>query len=699
MSSRTRRFASVAPGSGVSDALVSDSALAGSAGPDSRVPGNASARSAVPDPSGPERAWSIADSAELYCTASWGAQFFFVNEHGHVAVNAMDEAATTMDVVAIVEELRRRGVQFPVLLRFQDVLRARVRRLNEAFRNAIEDAGYGNDYRAVYPIKVNQLHEVVDELLDAGKPYGMGLECGSKAELIAALPQLDDETLLVCNGVKDKSMLSLMIAGQRLGRNSIPVIENYSEFTDLKGLAFNAGFVPRLGVRVRLATPGSGRWSESSGENSKFGLSVAELLSMLRELEAGGLADRLVLLHCHIGSQIADIHVLKQAAREVTRIYAELVSRGAGIGYLDLGGGLGVNYDRDQLEKGTSINYSLQEYANAVVFTVHEICAAHGVAEPIIVTESGRALTAHHSALIVPVLGTRAKDDPAVEFTVGAEASEPVRAMHAILSWLESIDMPGELLEAYHDANERLGEARSLFSLGYLDLEQRALAESLYWRVCSKLLAALRRGPGANLPELAELERQLTDLYLCDFSIFQSMLDHWAIGQPFPIMPIDRLDERPDRRGVLVDLTCDSDGRVSHYVSAHADNSFLPLHAPRAGEPYYLAFFLMGAYEDIVGDAHNLFGRVSEAHIYADPEEADNFWIEKIVPGTAIQDMLAQVQYFPNDLHRRMSELVRAKIQEGVVRPTQGIAILDQYMACFAQNTYCNPRDMEQDAP
>ncbi|WP_428101359.1 biosynthetic arginine decarboxylase [Candidatus Rariloculus sp.] len=658
-----------------------------------------SAQSPIFDPAGSEPAWSGADSAELYRTASWGAQFFFVNKDGHVAVNAMNEAATTMDLVAIVDELRRRGVQFPVLLRFQDVLRARVKRLNEAFRNAIEEAGYGNDYRAVYPIKVNQLHEVVDELLDAGKPYGMGLECGSKAEFIAALPQLDDDTLLVCNGVKDKSMLSLMISGQRLGRNAIPVIENYSEFVDLKGLAFNAGFVPRIGVRVRLATPGSGRWSDSSGVNSKFGLSVAELLSMLRELEASGLSDRLMLLHCHIGSQIADIQVLKQAAKEVTRIYAELISRGAGVEYLDLGGGLGVNYDRDHLEEDAGINYSLQEYANAVVFTVHEICAAHGVAEPILVTESGRALTAHHSVLIVPVLGTRSKDDPALEFTVGEGASEPVQALNTILSCLDSTGTTGELLEAYHNANARLDEVRSLFTLGYLDLEQRALAESLYWRLCSKLLAALKMVPGVSVPEVAELERQLTDLYQCDFSIFQSMLDHWAIGQPFPIMPINRLDERPTRRGVLVDLTCDSDGRVSHYVSANADNSFLPVHAPNAGEPYYLAFFLMGAYEDIVGDAHNLFGRVSEAHIYADPDEPDNFWIEKIIPGTAIQDMLAQVQYFPNDLHRRMSELVRAKINAGVVRPTQGIAILDQYMACFPQNTYCNPRDMEQEAP
>ena len=642
--------------------------------------------------------WTVADATELYRIASWGDPFFFVNPAGHMAVRALDEAGTTMDVVTIVNELHRRGVQFPVLIRFQDVLRAQVRRINEAFRSAIAEANYGNIYRGIYPIKVNQLHEVVDELLDAGRPYGMGLECGSKAELIASLPQIDGETLLVCNGVKDRTMLSLMIAGQKLGQNIVPVIEKYSEFVDLKGLAFSTGYMSQLGVRVRLATRGSGRWSESSGTNSKFGLNVAELMRMVNELEAGGIQNKLVLLHCHIGSQIADIQVLKQATKEVAQIYSELVRRGIGLKYLDVGGGLGVNYDKGHLEEDAGINYSLEEYANAVVFTIKEVCAANEVPTPILVTESGRALTAHHSVLIVPVLGAHSKDDPNQTLTVEEGAAEPVHALNAILTVLPKTRKQAELLEAFHDAKERLEEVRTLFTLGYLPIEQRALAESIFWRVCSGLLKALKRSPDSSRPEIIELEDALTDQYLCDFSVFQSMLDHWAIGQPFPIVPIDRLDQAPDRRAVLVDLTCDSDGKVSHYVSSR-DNRFLPLHTPVTSEPYYLGFFLMGAYEDIVGDAHNLFGRVSEAHVYADAEEPGYFWIEKIIHGTAVQDMLAQVQYFPNDLHRRMSELVRAKIQANVVRPTQGMEILDQYMACFPQTTYCNPRDMEREAP
>ena len=642
--------------------------------------------------------WTTQDSAELYRTASWGDPYFFVNDAGHVAVRSLSSPATAMDIVLIVAELRKRGVQLPVLIRFQDILRSQVQRLNEAFRAAIEESGYENVYRGIYPIKVNQLHEVVDELLDAGRPYGMGLECGSKAELIAALPQIDGDTLLVCNGVKDRAMLSLMLSGQRLGQNIIPVIEKYSEFVDLKTLAAQTGTAAKMGVRVRLATRGSGRWSESSGVNSKFGLSVAELVRMAEDLEATGHADRLVLLHCHIGSQIADIQVLKQAAKEVTRVYAELVERGIGLKYLDLGGGLGVNYDKGHFEEDAGINYSLQEYANAVIYSVKEVCDANGVPAPIIVTESGRALTAHHSVLIVPVLGAHAKDDSAARIAVPKGAAEPVHALNRILAYLPSIRTTGELLEAYHDSNERLEEVRSLFSLGYLDLEQRALGETLYWRLCTQLLTALRKNSENELPEMTELERLLTDQYLCDFSVFQSMLDHWAIGQPFPIMPIDRLDERPTRRGLLVDLTCDSDGKVSHYVSSQPDHRYLPVHALDQDKPYFLAFFLMGAYEDIVGDAHNLFGRVAEAHVYADAEEPDNFWIEKIIQGTAVQDMLAQVQYFPNDLHRRMSEIVRAKIQAGVVRPTQGMQILDQYMAVFPQNTYCNSNDVEQDS-
>lgn len=641
--------------------------------------------------------WSVADAIDLYRVQSWGEPFFFINDQGHVGIRALDEHGTTMDMVKIVAELRRRGVQFPFLIRFQDILRAQVRRINEAFRQAIADAGYGNVYRGIYPIKVNQLHEVVDELLDAGRPYGMGLECGSKAELIACLPHIDGDTLLVCNGVKDRTMLSLMIAGQKLGQNIVPVMEKYSEFTELKGLQFTTGYMSQLGVRVRLATRGSGRWSESSGTNSKFGLNISELMTMVNELEALGHQSKLVLLHCHIGSQIADISVLKQATKEVAQIYCALVKRGIGLKYLDVGGGLGVNYDKGSLEEDSGINYSLEEYANAVIFTIKEVCDSNDVATPVLVTESGRALTAHHSVLIVPVLGAHPKDDPTLDLTVAEDAAEPVHALNKILTTLPKTRKQAELLEAYHDANESLDEVRQLFTLGYLPIHERGLAESIYWRICTHLLRALKRSPDSPRPEIIELEDKLTDQYLCDFSVFQSMLDHWAIGQPFPILPIDRLEEQPDRRAVLVDLTCDSDGKVVHYVSAR-DSDYLPLHTTRPDESYLLGFFLMGAYEDIIGDAHNLFGRVSEAHVYADHEEPDNFWIEKIIPGTAVQDMLAQVQYFPNDLHRRMSELVRAKIQANIVRPTQGMEILDQYMACFPQTTYCDTRNLEKDS-
>jgi arginine decarboxylase len=636
----------------------------------------------------PAHPWSVAQSSELYRIESWGAPYFFVNDFGHMAVGSLDSKGTELDIAVIVAELRQRGVELPVLIRFQDILSSQVRRLNEAFNAAIADSGYGNIYRGVYPIKVNQLHEVVDEIRDAGRPYGLGLECGSKAELIAALPQMDDDTLLICNGVKDRSMLSLMLAGQRLGQNVVPVVERVEEFHDLLSLAGKSDI--RLGVRIKLATRGSGRWSESSGVNSKFGLSISELVRMLDELERLGRSKNLVLLHCHIGSQIADIQVLKQATKEITRIYAEVTRRGFNVEYLDLGGGLGINYDKGHYEEDAGINYSLQEYANAIVFTVNEVCQSNGVTPPVLVSESGRALTAHHSVLIVPVLGVQRKCDDTALPEVPDDAVEPLKKLEDIASYVETFGEANELLEAYHDANESLEEIRTLFSLGYIDLKQQALAESIYWRVASDVSERLEALGADELPELSELQLLLTDQYLCDFSVFQSMLDHWAIGQPFPIVPIARLDQMPQRRARLVDLTCDSDGQVSHYVANLPDNRYLPLHEVKSETEYFLGFFLMGAYEDIVGDAHNLFGRVSEAHVYADSEEPGNFWIEKVIPATAVQDMLGQVQYFPNDLHRRMSELVRARIRAGAIRPGEGMKILDQYMACFGGNTYCD---------
>ncbi len=640
-------------------------------------------------------AWSPEDAAELYRLEAWSDGFFVVNERGHVAVKPFDNDPLSIDMMDVIAEAQRRNINFPLLLRFQDVLRARVRRLNEAFAEAIAYAEYKNVYRGVYPIKVNQLHEVVEEVLDAGAPYGLGLECGSKAELIAALPHLvSDETLLICNGVKDRTMLSLILAAQRLGKNVVPVMEKFGEFEQLMQLAADSEGKTQFGVRIRLRTGGAGRWADSGGYRSKFGISLPELVELVERLEAAGAGDSFVLLHFHLGSQISDIQQLKQAAKEITQIYAELVNRGLPIRYLDVGGGLGVNYSGG-FDGG--INYSLQEYANAVVSAIMEVCDTRNVPHPALVSESGRAITAHHSVLIVETLGAYQKDRVRDDYKAPKGSHRMARTLSEILQSLRaaaegSLDL-GELLEAYHDVVEIHSEASTLFSMGYLTLEQNALVERLYWSSCSAVLGHLRViDPDPPPAEMHELEDKLIDQYLCDFSVFQSMLDHWAIDQAFPIVPLDHLDRRPTRRALLVDLTCDSDGKVSQYVSSNPDKQFLELHPLRPGEPYFLGFFLMGAYQDIMGDSHNLFGRVAEAHIYGDANEEGNFWVEKVIPGTEVQEILAQVQYFPNDLQRRMQNLIKEKIESGAVRPKRGMEILDQYMACFKEETYIDPR-------
>ncbi|MDH4048369.1 MAG: biosynthetic arginine decarboxylase [Gammaproteobacteria bacterium] len=639
--------------------------------------------------------WSPDDAAELYRLDAWSDGFFVVNELGHVAVKPFENDALTIDITDVVAEARRRDIKFPLLLRFQDVLRARVRRLNEAFAEAIDYTKYKNVYRGVYPIKVNQLHEVVEEVLDAGAPYGLGLECGSKAELIASLPHLvSDETLLICNGVKDRTMLSLIIAAQKLGKNVVPVMEKFGEFEQLMALAAESDGKTQFGVRIRLRTGGAGKWADSGGYRSKFGISLPELIEVVERLEQENASDAFILLHFHLGSQISDIQQLKQAAKEMAQIYAELINRGMPIRYMDVGGGLGVNYSGGS---DGGINYSLQEYANAVVSAIMEVCDARKVPHPTLVSESGRALTAHHSVLIVEALGAYQKDRVDDDYIAPAGAHRMSRTLSEILQSLRAASdgemEVSELLEAYHDIVEIHREASTLFGMGYLSLEENALIERLYWSNCSAVLRHLRAADPDPVPaEMRELEDKLVDQYLCDFSVFQSMLDHWAIDQAFPIMPLDRLDTEPTRRALLVDLTCDSDGKVSQYVSSNPDKQFLELHPIQPGEPYFLGFFLMGAYQDIMGDAHNLFGRVAEMHIYGDAEEEGNFWVEKVIPGTEVQEILAQVQYFPNDLQRRMQNLIKEKIESGAIRPKRGMEILDQYMACFKDQTYIDPR-------
>ncbi len=449
-------------------------------------------------------------------------------------------------------------------------------------------------------------------------------------------------------------------------------------------------------MRVRLSTSGVGRWADSGGDLSKFGVSIPELLNLVDTLKREGKTDAFELLHFHMGSQISDIQTLKRAIKEITQIYVQLRKQGIPLKYLDVGGGLGVNYEAELTGAEASINYTLQEYANAIVYAVKEVCDAQEVEHPVLISESGRAITAHHSILVVEVLNSYKKDEALPDFKPSDKDHAIVRELYETLQWVQETppDRFPILLEAYHDAVEKRHQAESLFSFGYLTLDQKALTERLYWTICRLINNRVHAGnPDWLPPELSVLDDHLVDQYLCDFSVFQSIIDHWAIGQTFPVMPIQRLDEMPSRRAVLIDLTCDSDGKVSSYVSSAEDKRFLELHELEGEDPYYLGFFLMGAYQDIMGDIHNLFGRVAEVHIYADEEEKDGYFIEKIIPGTTVEEMLAMVQYFPNDLHRRMENIIRTKVNEGVFRPKEGVELLEQYKKAFKQSTYYHALD------
>lgn len=650
-------------------------------------------------------AWTPADAADLYHVRAWGEGYFAVNDAGHVSARPSLDTPVDVDLYEVVRELRAEGVKFPCLIRLQDLLHTRVIQLNRAFGAAIEEAGYAGGYTGVYPIKVNQLREVVEEILEAGQPFQFGLECGSKAELVATLPYLDDdETLLVCNGYKDETMLRLMLTLQGLEKNVVPIVEKFNEFEGIERLGRAMDLAPRYGLRVRLATSGAGQWASSSGDQSKFGVSTPEVLEIAAHLKKARRTEALVLLHFHLGSQITDIQALKHAIKEITRVYAHLVHMGLGVRYLDVGGGLGVNYDGMPLGGGRGgVDYSMQEYANAIVFAVKEVCDDEGVPHPTLVSENGRALTAHHSVLVVEALGATTKPAAGPDFRIRKKDHPIVQGLFK--QWQELREEApsrnggpngdlglGRLLEAYHDAVEQRQSADALFAFGYLGLEGKARAEQLFWSVCHAINRRLHHAdPDWLPPELTHLDDLLVDQVLCDFSVFQSMMDYWSIGQRFPIMPLHRLDEEPARRATLVDLTCDSDGKVSRFVSPEGDKRYLELHPLRDGEPYYLGVFLMGAYQDILGDTHNLFGGVTEAHVYADAEEEGGYFVENLIPGTTVEQMLARVQYFPQDLQQKMQALLRRKSRAGAIRPKAATDVLEQYRALFPAYTYYEP--------
>ncbi len=601
----------------------------------------------------PLRRWSIEDALDLFNVRHWGNRFFSVSERGNLVVHPGGPETVKLDLKELVDEVRQRGISPPLLLRFSQILGARVVELNEAFRRAIGEYGYGGEYRGVYPIKVNQERFVVERLLHAGQPYHFGLEAGSKPELLAVLGMLeDDEALVICNGYKDEEYIETALLGSKLGRRIILVVEKFSELELIASLAERTGVRPAIGIRARLTARGAGHWEASGGDRSKFGLGSRGLFQAVRFLRDHDLLDRLQLLHFHLGSQISSIRNVKEALREAVRTYCELSKLGAPLGLLDVGGGLGVDYDGSQTNFSSSMNYTLQEYANDIVFGTMEHCDAAGVPHPTLVSESGRALVAHHAVLIFDVLGVG-------EFTVGElpEALPPGTAapIRNLFETLREVSRKN-LLEAYHDAVGYRDEVLSLFILNHLSLAERVLAEDLFWALSLKILRMVREMPETP-EELEGLERMLADTYFCNFSVFQSLPDSWAIEQLFPVLPIHRLAEEPTRRGVLADITCDSDGKIDRFIDRRDVKQVLELH-PVGDEDYYLGVFLVGAYQEILGDLHNLFGDTNTLDVTLNEE--GGYHIDHVLTGDTVADVLKYVSYDREDLLanvRRFSEI------------------------------------------
>jgi arginine decarboxylase len=638
--------------------------------------------------------FDIAEARELYNIDRWSGGYFGINDAGHVSVFPKRNGET-IDLMDIVAEARSRKLAFPLVVRFHDLLRDRVETINKAFATAISESGYNSPYRGVFPIKVNQLREVVEEIIDAGKPWHFGIEAGSKPELLAALAvHSDPESLVICNGYKDTSFIQNALLGRKLGKTVILVVEKLEELAHILRVSQTMKIEPFIGLRVRLLSKGAGKWATSGGENAKFGLSTADLVEASDMLHAAGLAHCLKLVHFHVGSQVPDIGTIKRAVREAARFYAKLSKMGHELGYLDVGGGLGVDYDGSRTTFDSSMNYSLDEYVRDIVYTVKEVCDSESVAHPTLVSESGRAIVAQHSVLIVETFGAIEKASHREPPTPSAGGEIPLLA--DILEIRNNLT-PQNRLENLHDAQEIRERAQSMFDLGLLDLRAKAGIETVYWQIAANIVELFR--DAEHIPEeVREIEIAIGDQYLCNFSVFQSLLDHWALGQLFPVMPIHRLNERPDRNATLVDITCDSDGKVAKFIDLQDVKETLPLHRWQPGEPYYIGFFLAGAYQDIMGDLHNLFGRVNEMHIYLDEDEDSGHYVEEVLPGSTIGQVLSLTQWDVNELARQMKAQTDAAIKSDRLKPNEAMRLLDDYEKSLTLYTYLNFDDQHKPA-
>jgi arginine decarboxylase len=633
--------------------------------------------------------WDVEAASATYNVDGWGSGYFSVNSAGNVEAKPLKDAGGSIDLLEVVNEARARGLGFPLVIRFQDLLRHRVETVNRAFQTAMQEFGYRNEYRGVFPIKVNQLREVIEEIVDAGAQFHFGLEAGSKPELIAALAMhKDPESLIICNGYKDRAFIRTAMLGRRLGKSVIIVVEKFEELEQTLRIAKEMGVEPLIGIRVRLHSKGAGKWTTSGGENAKFGLSTTNLMAASEMLKAQGLAHCLKLVHFHVGSQVPDISTIKRAVREAARYYAKLSKLGHSLGYLDVGGGLGVDYDGSRTSFDSSTNYSLQEYCNDVVYNIMEVCDSEEVPHPVIVSEGGRAIVAHHSVLVVESFGSIEKDVQASKVEVKEGDPKPLRDIVEVKRQLKR----GNRIETLHDAQQIKEETQQMFNLGLLDLESKAKIESLYWELARQIVT-LHRGLKYVPEEVKELETSLGDQYICNFSVFQSLLDHWALGQLFPIMPIHRLTTAPERQGTLVDITCDSDGKISKFTDLQDIKDTLPLHKIIPGELYYLGVFLVGAYQDIMGDLHNLFGRVTEVHVFLDEDEESGWYIEEVIEGSTIGQVLALTQWDKIELMRLVKLQVDAAIKSDRLKPNDAMKILSDYERGLQGYTYLSLND------
>ena len=627
------------------------------------------------------RKWRIEDSEELYNITGWGTSYFGINDKGHVVVTPRRDGVA-VDLKELVDELQLRDVAAPTLVRFPDILDNRIEKMSSCFKQAAEEYGYKAENFIIYPIKVNQMRPVVEEIISHGKKFNLGLEAGSKPELHAVIAvNTDSDSLIVCNGYKDESYIELALLAQKMGKRIFLVVEKMNELKLIAKMAKQLNVQPNIGIRIKLASSGSGKWEESGGDASKFGLTSSELLEALDFMESKGLKDCLKLIHFHIGSQVTKIRRIKTALREASQFYVQLHAMGFKVEFVDIGGGLGVDYDgtRSSNSEG-SVNYSIQEYVNDSISTLVDVSDKNGIPHPNIITESGRALTAHHSVLIFEVLETATLPEWDDEEVIAPDAHELVQELYAIWDTLNQ----NKMLEAWHDAQQIREEALDLFSHGIVDLKTRAQIERLYWsitREINQIAGGLKHAPD----EFRGLSKLLADKYFCNFSLFQSLPDSWAIDQIFPIMPIQRLDEKPERSATLQDITCDSDGKIANFISTRNVAHYLPVHALKKTEPYYVAVFLVGAYQEILGDMHNLFGDTNAVHVSVNEK---GYSIEQIIDGETVAEVLDYVQYSPKKLVRTLETWVTKSVKEGKISLEEGKEFLSDYRSGLYGYTY-----------